>query len=105
MNNHGLLYKISSLPVKAFAIPVGQVKMGVQRQSPGFTASVYLNAFQISAERMRVMACRHSTTGSMLVLKHGIGVFSFWKVQEHGVGHLQKKFLFREHPQNCVVHK
>jgi hypothetical protein len=58
MNYRKLLYKFSSLPVKAFAIPVGPVKMGVPKQSPGFTASVHLSAFQISAERMRIMGCR-----------------------------------------------
>jgi hypothetical protein len=54
--------------------------MGVQGPSLGFTASVHLNAFQISAERMRVMSRRPDMTGSMLVLQRGIGIFSFWKV-------------------------
>jgi hypothetical protein len=75
MNYRELLYKFSSLPVKAFAIPVGPVKTGVPKQSPGFTASVHLSAFQISAERMRIMACRPPS----------------------------KNFLFQKYPQNCVV--
>lgn len=68
--------------------------MGIPRPFSGFTASVHFNVFQIAAESVRKMACRHSTIGSMLVVKHGIGIFSFWKVLKHGFGRLQNNFLF-----------
>jgi hypothetical protein len=97
MNYRELLYKFSSLPVKAFAIPVGGGGDDVPRQSPGLSVLGFLLSAVCHVRR-------RSGTGSTLILKRGIGGFFFSeRIRGLVLGTFKNISFLETHQKLCCV--